>query len=51
MTAYRYVGDDERYYPTLGLTAKPGETYDLTDAPHDGRFEPAAKSRPSKTQE
>jgi len=35
MARYLYVGDDERYYPTLGLSAKPGGEYDLTAAPDD----------------
>ena len=38
---YRYIGDDERYYPALGLTAKPGDTYTLDKPPDDGRFVPA----------
>lgn len=36
-----YTGDPGRYYPRLGLTPEPGQTYTLTDDPADGRWEPA----------
>lgn len=40
MPAYTYTGDEDRYYPTLGLTPVPGESYDLDRNPGDGRFDP-----------
>jgi hypothetical protein len=39
LQSYRYIGPDERYYPTLGVTALPGQLIDLPgDAPADGRW-------------
>lgn len=49
-TTYRYGGDDERYYPTFGMTAKPGETYDFAGDPPDDRFKPVS-ARSAKPQE
>lgn len=38
-TAYRYVGEDERDYPTLGFSVKPGDVLYLDGRPPaDGRF-------------
>lgn len=46
MSAYKYVETHERYYPRLGLTARPGETHDFDgEPPDDGRWEPAKKAR------
>lgn len=45
MPTYRYEGDEERYYSDLGVLAKPGKTYDLPDAPDDGRWAKAAKQK------
>jgi len=38
MTNFTYTGDDERYYPSLSLTATPGVTADLAELPTDGRW-------------
>lgn len=39
MPSYRYVGPDNRYYPTFGIEALPGQAIDLPgDAPTDGRW-------------
>jgi len=35
--AYTYVGDPDRYYPDLRLTANPGDTAEFDHAP-DGRW-------------
>lgn len=40
MPAYTYGGDPERYYPALGLTPEPGESYELDRNPGDGRWTP-----------
>lgn len=41
MAAYRYTETHERYYPALGLTARPGDTHDFDgDPPGDGRWKP-----------
>lgn len=45
MPAYQYTGDQGRYYPRLGLTPEPGQSYDLEEDPGDGRWEAA----PAKT--
>jgi hypothetical protein len=48
MPDFTYVGDDERYYPSLSLSVAPGDTVTLDSDPGDGRF--AAKgSRKSVT--
>ena len=31
MATYLYSGDDVREFPTLGLTVKPGDTFDAPD--------------------
>lgn len=38
MPTFKYTGDDARYYPALGLLAKPGATAELDEAPDDGRW-------------
>jgi len=40
--SFTYTGDEGRYYPRLGLTPEPGQTYDLDEDPADGRWEAAA---------
>lgn len=40
MPSFTYTGTDERYYPTIGLTATPGLIADLASNPDDGRWEP-----------
>ena len=45
MPAYQYTGDEGRYYPRLGLTPEPGQSYDLDEDPADGRW----KAAPVKT--
>lgn len=43
MPRFTYTGDDGRYYPSLGVTAKSGEDYDLEgEAPDDGRWSPTS---------
>ena len=34
-SSYTYVGDDERYYPEVGLTAVPGATATFDSKPDD----------------
>lgn len=41
MSAYQYTGDEGRYYPRLGLTPEPGQSYDLEEDPGDGRWQAA----------
>ncbi|AUG78094.1 hypothetical protein CFP65_3294 [Kitasatospora sp. MMS16-BH015] len=42
MPAFLYTGpDDGRYYPTLGITPTPGQTYELAADPGDGAWTPA----------
>jgi len=31
MATYQYNGDEEKVFPTLGVTVKPGDTFDTTD--------------------
>ena len=31
MATYQYTGDDVREFPTLGLTIKPGDTFESAD--------------------
>jgi hypothetical protein len=39
LQSYRYTGPEQRYYPTLGITALPDQLIDLPgDAPADGRW-------------
>lgn len=33
MPEYKFVGPEELYYPTLSLTASPGDVADLDSAP------------------
>lgn len=50
MASFRYTETHERYYPRLGLTAKPGDIVEFDTAPDDGRWEPAEpKSRKGDT--
>lgn len=54
MTAFTYTGDDERYYPSLSLTATPGISADLAEQPTDGRWapsDPASAPEPASTPE
>jgi hypothetical protein len=44
MPDFTYTGSDERYYPSLSLLVKPGDSVTLEIAPDDGRFTSAAKS-------
>jgi hypothetical protein len=39
MSAYTYTGEDDRYYPALGLEAKPGVSADFDEPPTDGRWQ------------
>lgn len=47
MAAHRYVGEEPRYYPELGLEVEPGQVVELDTAPDDGRFEPAKGKQPA----
>lgn len=38
MPSYTYTGDEERYYPQLGLTVSPGDSAELDECPTDGRW-------------
>ncbi|GIG57396.1 hypothetical protein Lfu02_17680 [Longispora fulva] len=41
MPAFDYIGPDERHYPGLSVTARPGDTaVELPDDPGDGRWIP-----------
>ena len=31
MTTYQYIGNDERVFPTLGVTVNSGDTFDAID--------------------
>lgn len=48
MPSFTYTGDDERYYPALGLRATPGSTADLDEMPADGRWAPTPKASAPK---
>lgn len=39
MGSYLYVGDDERYFPSLNLTAYPGEVYEFDENPDPPHFD------------
>jgi hypothetical protein len=43
----KYTGDDERYYPSLSLAAKPGITADLAEDPGDGRWQTVSDPAPT----
>lgn len=45
MSLFRYVGDDGRYYHSIGVV-KTGLNYELTDDPGDGRWLPANSASP-----
>lgn len=46
MASYRYTETHERYYPRLGLTARPGDVHDFDgDPPNDDRWEPEPVSK------
>lgn len=54
MPNFTYTGADERYYPSLSLEVKPGDTVTLDSDPGDGRFSPAsgkAKAAPTPAPE
>jgi hypothetical protein len=38
--SYTYIGEEERYYSTLGITATTGLIVELEAAPEDGFWEP-----------
>lgn len=38
MPDFTYSGSDERYYPSLSLDVKPGDSVTLESDPGDGRF-------------
>lgn len=41
MNSFRFIGSTELYYPTLGITALPGQCIDLPgEAPADGYWMP-----------
>lgn len=44
MPNFTYTGDDERYYPSLSLSAVPGLTADLEELPTDGRWTPSGST-------
>lgn len=49
MPRFTYTGDDGRYYSSLGVTAKNGESYALDgEAPEDGRWAPTSPPKPRK---
>ena len=45
-----YTGDDERDFPTLGVTLKPGDVVEAADNPDPSRFS-LADSAKTKTKE
>lgn len=34
----KYIGDEGRYYPSLGISPIPGDVYELPHDPEDGRW-------------
>lgn len=34
----KYIGPEDRYYPTLGITPIPGDVYELDHNPDDGQW-------------
>lgn len=38
MPVFKYTGADERYYPSLSLAVKPGDSATLDADPGDGRW-------------
>lgn len=55
MPVYEYTADDERFYPTLGVTLSPGDTFEANANPDPAHFadtESTQESKPdSETQE
>lgn len=49
MSKFIFNGDEERYYPDLGLLVSPGDIVDVDTAPDD-RFSPV-KSTPTVSKE
>jgi hypothetical protein len=48
MSSHTYVADEARVYPTLGITAEKGESYELADgAPEDGRWDELEPVKPA----
>lgn len=46
---HEYVETHERYYPRIGLTARPGDVVDFDgDPPGDGRWRPVKEPRAKK---
>lgn len=50
MTSFTYNGSDERVFPTIGITAKPGEKFDAPDDFSAPDVTPT-KSKPTPTKE
>jgi hypothetical protein len=42
-----YAGEDDRYYPSLGVNATPGLVVDLPELPDDGRWSETPGSAPT----
>lgn len=38
MPVYKYTADHERFYPTLGVTLQPGDTFEADDNPDPAHF-------------
>lgn len=41
-----YVGDDSRYYPSLGVNASPGMAVEIAELPGDGRWTETPNAAP-----
>lgn len=53
MTSHTYMGSESVEYPSLGIFAEPGQSYELpdgVDAPEDGRWSVAAGVQPDQPQ-
>lgn len=49
MSSHTYTADESRVYPTLGITAERGESYELEgDPPTDGRWDGHPAPEPEK---
>ena len=48
---FTYTGDDERDFPTLGVTLKPGDVVEAAGNPDPSRFSEAKASKPAPTKE
>ena len=47
MTTYKYNGEDTREFPTIGLTVKPGDTFEASDDFVAHNVKPSKSTKPA----